>query len=136
MMGAAITASTKLICSPLPLPPKKPQTQPFALPKKNPKQTTKHNNNNNSNNQREKTPNKQKKEGVSTELSFIQNHLSGKKKVGTEAGWGQPVILGKTSKQLYLLLSLLKDLLSPCTFSVTYTKKALEKYLKIFTFIS
>lgn len=79
----------------------------------------------------EKNTNRQSKGRVSIELSSIQKHLSGKKKVGIEAVWGQSVILEKESEELYLLLSLLKHLLSLCIFSVTYTKKPiLQKYLK------
>lgn len=113
-----------------PSPPKIPNsTFPPQNPQTQNKQYNSSNNKNNSNNQSgEKNP-KQTKERVSIELSFIQKHLSGKKKVGTEADWGQPVISGKESVELYLL-SLLKHLLTPCVFSVTYTKKGSREVLE------
>lgn len=81
-----------------------------------------------------KNPNKRNKKIVSIELDFIQKHLSSKKKVGTEAGWGQPVILGKESEELYLLLSLLKKVWkffkSLHLLSHLDKKKVLEKCLK------
>lgn len=133
LMGAAITASTTTIFSPLPPPPRKSQIQTFPL--RNP---TKPKINNKTQQQQSKKKTKQNKEKVSIELSFTQKHLSGKKKVGREAGWGQLVILGKESEELNKCLSRERVGKVPAS-SQSHKKKKkkiLEKYLKICTFIS